>query len=262
MRFPEDTDLDDFNHTIPVNLVSVNMVTDEDQQFLGDGDDTLDIIKGDFTDVLCSSLGEAAGCMRGPKMKIELDDTKPFKPCHVTTARQIPAHREKMAKALMEELEQNGAAYGFFGRHPRTTVPDIRDPSLSFTPDFAVARGNTHEKSEGAFSGHSLAPLQPGDRVHVQDTISKTWTIDGKIIRLRPSGRSYDVETPGGTFARNRRFLGLASDVSDGNIFEDEPGLPNVVVEPVVLRRSARIAGQNVSFANSIQVWFQFACLG
>ena len=109
MNFPLDTDLDDFSHTIPVNLVSVNMLAAEECQFLGEGDDTLDKIKSDFSDVLCSSLGEAAGCMRGPKMKIELDDTKPFKPCHVTTARQIPAHMEKMAKVLMEELEHNEA---------------------------------------------------------------------------------------------------------------------------------------------------------
>ena len=85
MQFPEDTDLDEFSHTIPVNVVSINMLAAEELQFLGDGNNTLNKIKNDFRDVLRSSLGEAAGCMKGPKMKIELDDSKPFKPCHVTT---------------------------------------------------------------------------------------------------------------------------------------------------------------------------------
>ena len=35
----------------------------EDEQFLGEGNDTLEAIKKDFNDVLCSSFGEAAGCM-------------------------------------------------------------------------------------------------------------------------------------------------------------------------------------------------------
>ena len=147
-------------------------------------------------------------------------------------------------------------AYGFFGRNPRTALPDIRDPTLTFTPDFAVSRSNTRAKSVENSSGHTLPPLVPGDRVHIQDSTSGTWTIDGKILRLRPSGRSYDVETSGGVFARNRCFLRLSSEVPDGNLFDDGDPVPVVSGDPVILRRSARIAGQGVSFANSIQVWF------
>ena len=81
----------------------------EDDQFIGEGSDTLDKIKSDFSDVLCSSLGEAAGCMKGEKMKIHLDETKKFRPCQITTARQVPIHMREMAAKLMEELEKNGA---------------------------------------------------------------------------------------------------------------------------------------------------------
>ena len=53
--------------------------------------DSLAKIKEDFK-------GEAAGGMKGPKMQIELDENKKNKPCHVTTARQVLAHMEVMAK--------------------------------------------------------------------------------------------------------------------------------------------------------------------
>ena len=35
-------------------------------------------MKADFEDVLCSTLGEAAGGMKGTKMRIELDENKDF----------------------------------------------------------------------------------------------------------------------------------------------------------------------------------------
>ena len=148
-------------------------------------------------------------------------------------------------------------AFGFFGRHIRTTTPDIRDPALSFSADFAVARSNTREKSAADNPGHALRPLQEGERVLIQDTVSGTWTVDGTVVRLRPSGRSYDVSTSGGVFARNRRFL---RPVDGGNqqIFADE-STPEILGDstPAPLRRSARIAGQStVSFANTLQVWF------
>ena len=64
--------------------VSIRMLAEE-EQFLGVGSDSLEAIKSDFKDVLCSSLGEAAGYMKGEKMKIHLDENKEFCPCQVTT---------------------------------------------------------------------------------------------------------------------------------------------------------------------------------
>ena len=104
MQFPVGTEMDEENETVK----SINMLAEE-HQFLGEGDDTLAKIKEDYNDVLCSTLGEAAGGMKGPKMTIKLDENKIFKPCQVTTARQVPAHMEAMAKKLMDELEANGA---------------------------------------------------------------------------------------------------------------------------------------------------------
>ena len=56
-------------------FMAVNMIADEEQQFLGEGSDSLEDIKKEYSDVLCNSLGDAAGCIKGPKMKIELDET-------------------------------------------------------------------------------------------------------------------------------------------------------------------------------------------
>ena len=63
------------------------------------------------------------------------------------------------------------------------------------------------------------------------------------------------METAGGTFSCNRRFLHLAADlVSDE--YHDEP-IPEITgATPVLPRRSARIANSKVSFANTIQVYF------
>ena len=43
------------------------------------------------------------------EMKIHLDPNKEFKPCQVTTARQVPVHMKAMADTLIAELEKNGA---------------------------------------------------------------------------------------------------------------------------------------------------------
>lgn len=55
-----------------------------------------------FSDVLGSSLGEASGGIKGPKMKIELDEET-----NVTTARMPQYHFVKMADKLVKELQQH-----------------------------------------------------------------------------------------------------------------------------------------------------------
>ena len=102
-------------------FMEVNMIVDEEHQFLGEGNDSLDVIKREYSDVLCNSLGDAAGCIKGPKMKIELDDSKKIKLSQVTTARQVPAHMQAMSKVLMDELESSGAVRRFNGPTPSTS---------------------------------------------------------------------------------------------------------------------------------------------
>jgi hypothetical protein len=64
-------------------------------------------IKNQFSDVLGSSLEEACGRIKGPPMRIYLND-KPVKPMKVYTARQVPVHFKEAADDLERELLQAG----------------------------------------------------------------------------------------------------------------------------------------------------------
>jgi hypothetical protein len=84
--------------------VSDELELDGDDQHLGVGNDSLESVIADFPDVLVSDLGDAAGCIRGEDMHIEIDHTRNVKPLHVTTARQVPIHIQPLARKLVKEL--------------------------------------------------------------------------------------------------------------------------------------------------------------
>ena len=82
-----------------------------------------------------------------------------------------------------------------FGRRLRANLPFIAPASAkedSGSPDNSADR---------------LEELHPGDVVTVQDPHSRRWDRTAKVIRIRPSGRSYDIELEGRTTSRNRRYL-------------------------------------------------------
>ena len=54
-------------------------------------------------------------------------------------------------------------------------------------------------------------PLGMGQRIWLQDQQTKRWTIDGVIKSIRDGGKSYVVETSGGAYLRNRRYIKAAS---------------------------------------------------
>ena len=83
--------------------------------------------------------------------------------------------------------------------------------------------------------------------------------MDGVVVGLRPSGRPYDVETSGGTFPKNRRFLRLA----DGHYPDDDCDVvPDVTGGNVVLpRRSSRLAARrHVRFAPGSGIYSAKSC--
>ena len=50
--------------------------------------------------------------------------------------------------------------------------------------------------------------IEIGQRVLLQDRTSKAYDIPGKVVRVRPGGRSAYIEANGGkTYLRNRRFF-------------------------------------------------------
>lgn len=96
--------------------------------------------------------------------------------------------------------------FGFFGRNPRSLLPDVRDPPL-VSKEFAEAREKTRNDSVMAAGGKNLVPLSVGDSVAFQSPTSKTWFPDGIIDKVLPGGRSYVVKTSSGSYRRNRVFL-------------------------------------------------------
>ena len=50
-------------------------------------------------------------------------------------------------------------AFGFYGRHSRTMLPDARDPAVSITPGFVEARRSVSVRNAGAKGGRALHPF-------------------------------------------------------------------------------------------------------
>lgn len=88
-----------------VQSVQISEILDENKI-----EDTLEACLKDFPDVMCTSLGDAAGTIlgKGP-VTIEIDETKEIRPCQVTTARQTPLHFQEKADRLQNELISSGA---------------------------------------------------------------------------------------------------------------------------------------------------------
>lgn len=97
-------------------------------------------------------------------------------------------------------------AFAFFGRHLRGLLPDARPPP---TPNqsFVQARARSRATSIHTKGGKELPLFQPGDSVIFQSPLDKNWSTGGIIIKSFQNGRSYLLDTPGGRFRRNRRFL-------------------------------------------------------
>ena len=54
-------------------------------------------------------------------------------------------------------------------------------------------------------------PLEMGQRVWLQDQQAKRWSIEWVIKNIRDGGRSFVMETSGGAYLRNRRYIKAAS---------------------------------------------------
>ncbi|TRY78256.1 hypothetical protein TCAL_15371 [Tigriopus californicus] len=66
--------------------------------------DNLEVIKSDFADVLCDSLGTASGCIEGEPMKIVLDPTAEVKLIQVRTARPVPFNMLEITDGAVADL--------------------------------------------------------------------------------------------------------------------------------------------------------------
>ena len=132
----------------------------------------------------------------------------------------------------------------FFGRRLRGRLPHLpgaNDLDIGNVIDGANQRKLLMETVETR-SGIPLKPFTSGQRVLVQNPISKSWDEKGIIIEVRPDGRSYEVNMDSGkSFVRNRAFLRPISDSPLHQDFQPSNSPPDSD-EPATLRRSSRLA--------------------
>ncbi|TRY79893.1 hypothetical protein TCAL_16079 [Tigriopus californicus] len=118
-----------------------------------------------------------------------------------------------------------------------------RFPSLPAEPLLmaaAVASFPMQHVSAVNAGGVALLPLAVGDRVTVQDPVSKRWMPGSTILERMDHGRSYVLQSQhGAVLRRNRRFLCLDSTISTDLV---ETG-PEPSDSPTALRRSRRLQG-------------------
>ena len=98
----------------------------------------------------------------------------------------------------------------FYKRQVRGLLPEL--PRKFNVEDAEKARDKVQEAyTEKRQTRSTSKPLGMGQRVWLQDQQTKRWTIDGTIKSIRDGGRSYVVETSGGAYLRNRRYIKAAS---------------------------------------------------
>lgn len=126
-------------------------------------------------------------------------------------------------------------AFGFFGRHLRGNLPDLRSPS-PVSNEFVAARQSARDSTSTKAGGVDLLPLSPGDHVMYQSPIDKNWSLGGRILKRLPYGRSYIVETYAGQFRRNRRYLRLSGKPEPRKMTSDQ----NTTASDTLQRRRRR----------------------
>ena len=100
------------------------------------------------------------------------------------------------------------------GREPRfpgvLQVRDSKDPMLSARNSW-LQKDRLKEQKNGTMTlNWSPVRLEPGLRVLLQDPKSKSFSIPGKVVAVRSSGRSSYVDIGGNKhFLRNRIFIAL-----------------------------------------------------
>ena len=100
-----------------------------------------------------------------------------------------------------------------YGRSIRTRLPAHRksfDLHWSQLAKEREKKASHHEYSSEHYdrTAHSLSPLQVGQRVRIQDHVSKLWDRTGTIVEADQDKRTYHILLQSGRlFIRNRRFL-------------------------------------------------------
>ena len=105
----------------------------------------------------------------------------------------------------------------FFGRRVRIPLPSFKREKGY---DWDVLRKARHNETKQQRHGYNLrnrthlSPLSVGDSIVMQDIQTKRWDKGGEVIKVLPSGYSYEIRgEKGGHYVRNRRYIRPAGPV-------------------------------------------------
>lgn len=123
-----------------------------------------------------------------------------------------------MRNALLEfrntpRMDGSSPAQRFFGRRQRTTIPALPAARSSINIDDSnSAKEKLHQNIQQP--GYVLPDLKIGDRVRVQNPITRRWDQLGTIIEVLPNGRSYNIRLheDDTKVRRSRRFIKFLPD--------------------------------------------------
>jgi len=132
-----------------------------------------------------------------------------------------------------------------FGRVLRDGVPTKLDQYLPQHREAVLRRQEAVESYRRQMEKiENVRRFRKGDRVAVQDPVSKRWNLRAIVID-EPKFRNYIVETEeGGRYRRNQKFLKLLPNPNPVTDVEPPKAVPRSTIEPEVEpglpRRSAR----------------------
>ena len=134
----------------------------------------------------------------------------------------------------------------FFGRRLRGRLPHLPGAN-NLDLSNAISGGDQRKllmKAVETRPGVPLKTLSCGQRVLVQNPISKSWDDKGTITEVRPGERSYEIHLDSGkVYTRNRSFLRPITDDNPQPISSHPPPSQD---EPLPLRRSTRLLRKSV----------------
>ena len=103
-------------------------------------------------------------------------------------------------------------AHILLGREPRVpgllSILEDKDPILAGRNARVAKDRIQRQRNTGSHLNWTPIEIEIGQRVLLQDQTSKAYDIPGKVVGVRPGGRSAYIEANGGkTYLRNRRFF-------------------------------------------------------
>ncbi len=136
-------------------------------------------------------------------------------------------HNISFQKGLMEwrsTPKEHGCspAQLVFGRSLRTRIPISQSALIKGSPsNFSAARKEKKERENNRYNetAHDLPVLKCGQKVRIQDHVTKKWDKFGNIIQVNPNRRSYLILMEHGRqWWRNRRFIKPINEYADSDI--------------------------------------------